>query len=86
MPRTDAAKVKMLQVEQAAALMDKTDDFDASKVAGFFVRALGPGGKTHEFQITPLDAGFNAMLAAFTNLMTKHRAEAQAVLTAVGIQ
>lgn len=82
----DAVKLKMTQAEGAAALLDKSADYDSTKVMGFFIKALGPGGKTYEMQINPGEPAFNALLTGFTNMLTRHRADAQAILTAVGVE
>lgn len=81
----EAAKVKMMQVEAAAADLDKIADYDEAKVIGFHLRALGPGGKTYEFQINGNDATFAQLQAGFTKLVEKHRADAKALLATVGL-
>ena len=82
----DALKAKMTQAEQAAALLDKTSDYDGTKIMGFYVRALGPGGKTYEFQVNAGDPLFDKLSAGFGNLMDKERTAARALLTAMGVQ
>ena len=82
----DAVKLKMGQADEAAALLDKTADYDSTKVMGFFIKALGPGGKTYDMQINLGEPAFNALLTGFTNMLTKRRTDAQAILTAMGVQ
>lgn len=81
----EAVKVKMMQVETAAADLDKVADYDEGKVIGFYLKALAPGGKTYEFQINGNDAAFAPLLAGFTKLVQKHSADARATLAAVGL-
>lgn len=80
-----AARLKMTQLEQEGALLDRTADYDATKIMGFFVRALGPGGKTYELQINPADPGYQPLLNAFGNLLAKRKDEAQKALNAAGV-
>lgn len=78
-----AARAKMLEIEQDAGFLDRTADYDADKIVGFFVKALGPGGKTFDLQINATDPEYRALMDCFDAVLTKRRLAARATVSAV---